>query len=238
MKYLFFFLAGVFNFFYCSSQVSKKYTVPAGSTIAETIPFNELYVYPAFTEGQVYFKNGMSYPVKLNYNFLESQMQFIDPNGDTLNIADVKKIKYIAVAADTFYFDKVYLQQLAGNNTGKILVSEKLKVGDKQKISGYEMPTSTAAIDSYNTYVTGNHSYNLTTRENLLLAKESKYYLGDASNHLMDLNKKNIYKLFPLHENEVADYLKENSINFNKQEDVIKFSGFLFSLKEKQKKRH
>jgi hypothetical protein len=217
--------------FYYSNAQSTDFKVPAGSSIAESIPFNDLYLYPAFIDGQVYFKNGNVVPAKLNYNHYFAHIQFIATKGDTLNLADAGTVRYIKIGTDTFYYDKMYLQQLKGNSAIKLAVQERIKVLDKQKIGGYGQPTSVSAIDSYDRYQNSNQLFKLALNETVLLSKEKKFYLGDQFNHFMLLNKKNIYKLFSPKEKEIANYLKERSINFDQQDDVSKVFEFLSQLK-------
>lgn len=225
------------NFLYCFSSVaqeSKVFTIHAGSSIYEGLPPHELYLYPAFTEGQVYFQNGVSHSAKLNYNYFFGLMQFIDGKGDTLNIAGANTIKHIAIATDTFYYDKEYLQQLKSNNFFKLAAGEKIRVLDRQRIGGFGQPTSTGSINIYDRYANSHLLFKLTLQENLLLLKEKKFFLADTSNRFIPLNKKSVFKLFPYHEYQISTYLEERRVNFNKQEDVVRLAEFLFTLKRRK----
>jgi hypothetical protein len=70
------------------AQHPKTYTVPAGVEVKEIVPANEIYQFPEFLQGLVIFKDGKSAPGKLNYNRLRAEIQFIDPKGDTLSLAN------------------------------------------------------------------------------------------------------------------------------------------------------
>ena len=61
--------------------------IKAGMSFNESVSITDLYEYPQFVYGKVFFKPGDSSAGRLNYNRLLDQMQFIDFKGDTLNIA-------------------------------------------------------------------------------------------------------------------------------------------------------
>src|SRR5690349_1332243 len=96
-----------FALVYCLSlmtavgQSPKRYKVNPGQKITEAIPASEVYSYPEFMPGKVYLRNNTVSIVKLNYNSVLAEMQFINPQGDTLSVADEKLISIILVGNDT-----------------------------------------------------------------------------------------------------------------------------------------
>ena len=95
-----------------SAQKYEPVTVKAGMRVVDCFPFNERYRYPEFITGRIWVKSGVYSEAKLNYNFLNSEMEYIR-NKDTLAIANKKDIRFIVVAQDTFYYDKgYYLEQI------------------------------------------------------------------------------------------------------------------------------
>src|SRR5258705_3143099 len=102
------FLVVILSFSLCVvAQSRKSFSVNPGKKIVEEIPITDIYRYAEFKMGEVSLKNGTAANVKLNYNSVFGEMQYIDPkNGDTLSLAEEKNIKFIAVEKDTFYFDE------------------------------------------------------------------------------------------------------------------------------------
>src|ERR1035437_6392454 len=66
-----------------SAQKYEPVVVKAGTKILDYFPFQERYRFPAFTPGQITFKNGNVSTIKLNYNLLMDNMEFIQ-SADTL----------------------------------------------------------------------------------------------------------------------------------------------------------
>src|SRR5438105_3172680 len=116
------------------------------------------------------------------------------------------------------------------NGSIKLDKKQLIKVLDKQKIGAYNQPSSASSIDSYSTYSYGGRIHKLDIREDILLSKQTSYYLGDQYNHFLLANKKNLLRMFSSHENIIEKYLKENAVDFNNEEDLKKLIFFLQQL--------
>jgi hypothetical protein len=115
-----------------TAQTKKTFKIEPGQKIIDAIPAADLYSHPEFTLGTVQLKDASEVVVKLNYNKVFGEMQYIDPkNGDTLSLAEEKNIRFVAIEKDTFYFDEVWLQFVSGNSTLKIAKNKKLEMSNK-----------------------------------------------------------------------------------------------------------
>jgi len=232
---LFFFLSA-FVFLLNSIVVAQKrktYTINPGVKATEVIPTDEIFLYPNFTPGTVYYKTGPYSSGLLNYNFLIAEIQFIDPKGDTLSLADEITIDYIAFTRDTFYYDNGYLKFI--RNCGKFKLAQKqfFSIANKEKIGAMGIKTSSSSIDTY-TRLPGNNRFKsngLVAQEVLTLARNDLYYFGDKFNHFKRLNKKNLIEAYPAKGKEIRDYFKENSLKKITEEDMVKL---MESLSEKK----
>src|SRR5688500_2017083 len=189
-----FFLLSAFVFFLNSivgAQKRKTYTINPGIKVTEVIPKDEIFLYPDFTPGTVYFKTGTSSPGLLNYNYLMAEIQFIDLKGDTLSLADEGTIGYIANTRDTFYYDNGYLKFIRDCGEFKLAQKQFFVLANIEKIGAMGTKTSSSSINTY-TRLPGNYTSNgLIAQEVLTLARNDQYYFGDKFNHFKKLNKKN-----------------------------------------------
>src|SRR3989337_2980018 len=188
-----------------AAQKRKTYTINPGVKATEIIPNDELFLCPYFTPGTVYFKSGTYSPGLLNYNFLIAEMQFIDPKGDTLSLADEKTIGYITISRDTFYYDGGYLKFI--RNCGKFKLAQRqfFVIVNTEKIGAMGIKTSSSSIVTY-TRLPGNYKNNgLIAQQVLILARNDLYYFGDKFNHFKSLNKKNLIEAYPVKEKEIRD---------------------------------
>ncbi|MDB5248205.1 MAG: hypothetical protein JWQ40_2599 [Segetibacter sp.] len=210
-----------------TAQETLKFTVPAGESISSILADTIIFKHPNFVYGGVYFKNREVSNALLNYNLLLGEIQFIDQKGDTLSLADENNIKYITVGKDSFFYSKGFIQLVTANDAVKLGVIEKLTLADKKKIGAYNQPTTRSSTRSYSSVSINNQRSLLSMSEEMVFTKERKYYLGDRFSKFLELNKKNLYKMFSANYTEIESYLKENAIDFNKKDDVIKLSSFL-----------
>ena len=207
-------------------QTSEMITVKAGQSLYDV--HKEIYRYPNFNDGKVYYLDGRLSAGKLNYSFISEAMQFISPTGDTLSLADEPTIKYITIENDTFYYDKGYLEGLLNAGTAKLAVKQKIKFKDTYKIGAFGTASPTVRTENEKTYM-GDNRYNLIIAEDLIFVKEKEYYLNVRFRDFVVVNKKNLIKLFPNQKDNIESFLKENNINLRVENDLKKLMQYLVS---------
>ena len=216
------------------AQDSTLVTIKTGHTVNDVLTSGDIYYYPEFTNGNVYFKGGEKAVAKMNYTRLFDQMLFIDPKGDTLALADEKIIKFIIIERDTFYYDEGYMRLIADDGGIKLAVKEIWVVADVRKIGTHNRPTSTVAISSLTSITNGKDaakSKDLILNEDIVLRKETQYYFGNEYGHFVPATRKRLLQLFPKGQRRIGNYLKDSKVDFNKKDDVEKLYQFLSQLK-------
>lgn len=221
-----FLIASVFG------QTRNHYKVNPGQKITDAIPASEVYSYPEFTPGKVYLRNNTVSAVKLNYNSVLAEMQFINPKGDTLSVADEKMISIILVGTDTFYYDNVYLRLVSHEGKIKLAHSQYFEMSNREKAGEFGQPSggSVQTYTSMSSVASQTSTKPLVANEFLTMAKRSVYYIGDEFNSFKVANKKNVLEMYSKNENEVKTYLKEKKVDFNKEEDLKQLIIFLKNI--------
>jgi len=217
---------------YCCRSHAQDSTIviKAGTTFNESVSVTDLYQYPQFVYGKVFFKPGDSTVAKLNYNKLLDEMHFIDFKGDTLSIANEATIRSIRINNDVFYYDNGYVNLIKDTNGIKLAAKQTLRVASKNKIGAYDQASPTSAISSYGTLIEQKSIYKLVPREDIILAKKTLYYFGDKYNRFVWATRKNLLQQFSKQSGTLSAYLKENKVNLNNSEDLEKLLQFLASL--------
>ena len=211
-----------------SAQKKERFTVMAGTKVEDCIPFQQMYRYPEFTEGKVFFKNGAHSGSKLNYNFLLGEMQYIQAK-DTLSIANEKDISLVTVAGDTFYFDNGYLELISGGQI-KVCLKQFFELIETVKKDSYGSAGSGSATDSYSTLQTPGKNYNLVINHDRIFEKTLKYYMATPTSGFVFFNKKQVMQLFPQKKDAIQNYLKSNKVDFNSRNDLLRFADYLRTL--------
>ncbi len=151
MKAFLLFLFALIYYTELFAQKNKVVTVRAGTNIMDVLSTADVFYYPHFTSGKVFFKEGTGTDAKLNYNRLVDEMHFISTKGDTLALANENNIKYIAIGNDSFYYDHGYLTLLASGNLLKLALKQIWIIADTRKVGAYNTTNNTASITSYAT---------------------------------------------------------------------------------------
>jgi len=216
--------------FSLSAQKNDLITVRSGHRILDYFPFQERYRYPEFMVGKVFFKNNVFSVFKLNYNYLLGEMEFIQ-SGDTLIIANKKDMKYIQVAGDTFYYDKIYLEHIAFIGNMEITLSQYYKLKEIQKKDAYGVSSAGSATQTYGSLPSDGNFYKLSANEDLIFQKIREYYLSTGNSGIIPFKKKHILQVFPQYADDIKNYLKSNDVDFSSGDDLVKLSGFIAGLK-------
>ena len=212
-----------------SAQKYETVTVKAGMRVVDCFPFAERYRYPEFVIGRIHFKSGVYSETKLNYDFLNGEMEYLK-NKDTLAIVNKKDIRFVVVAQDTFYYEKGYYLELISGGTVKVVMKEYIKLKETQKQDSYGTSSSGSSTTSYGSLPVGGNFYMLTANEDMVFQKTREYYLSDQSGRFVSYTKKNVIQLFPQHEDKIKAYLKSNKVKFDNRDDLIRLADYLSAI--------
>ncbi len=211
-----------------TAQKGKTFIVNAGLRVEECIPFNERFRFPEFTAGKVTFKNGTISQAKLNYNYVVSEMQFLQGK-DTLSIANEKDILGIIIAGDIFIVNKGYLELIFDDKV-QVGIKQYFNLMDVRKKDPYGEIGSGAATDSYSSLHSNGQYNKLTVNQNRIFQMVSEYYLAASSREFVPFTKKKVMQLFPKNKTDIEDYLNSNKVDFDSRIDLVRFAEYLSKL--------
>ena len=211
---------------------SSYITIKSGNKVEEVLKPADIYYYPQFTNGQVFYRGGTKGTAKLNYTRVHDEMLFINPTGDTLALGNEKTIKFIVIGRDTFYYDEGYVKIISDNKEVKFAEKQVWVVVNLRKPGPHNSTSSSASVTSVRSYRDGNEvtRNNLTLNEDIVLRKETQYYIGDEYYRFVRPVKKKLHQLFPKEERSLDNYFKANQVDINKKEDLEKLFHFLTDL--------
>ena len=212
-----------------SAQQVKNFTVSAGQSFVDVLSHDELFRYPKFIKGITVYKDGTTTSEKMNYNFVQGEMIFLNSRNDTLVITKKDAISQIILAEDTFYVSNGYYEQIAGNKTVMLLVHKYIKLVNVKKEGAYGTSNSTGSVDSYSSLSANNNSATLKLKvsEDMDFAIMTDFYFSKNSSEFVLARKNSILKLFPEKDEMIKEFIKSQSIRFNEKDDIIKLTEFL-----------
>jgi hypothetical protein len=210
-----------------SAQKNKTVIITAGTKMLDYFPINERYRYPEFLPGQVFMKNGQGSDLKLDYNFLSGEMEFILEK-DTMYIAKVKDIKYVVVL-DTFYYDNGYIEVISPG-TLRVGLRQYVKIKDILKKGAYGSVNRGSSIDTYSSVFADGNSHDLIPNEDIEVQMMYEYFISYKAGSFLEFSKKNAIQLFPQKEDDIKAYLKTHKVDFESRNDLLRFTEYLRSL--------
>lgn len=182
------------------------------------------YKFPAYTKAGITFNDGAKASARVNYNNFKQVMSYIGGNGDTLEIANPGDIKYIAVGADSLFYDTEngYFQWVATSPTARLVAKYSFKEGPRALVGAFGTASPAKHVESRDAFLNsdGVSTKQLGKNEEVTFIKETTYYISPINTtNFVVASKKNIERLFP--KKKVEDFIKENRINLNKEQDLI-----------------
>jgi hypothetical protein len=211
-----------------SAQNNKPFTVLAGTRVEDCIPFQEMYRFPEFLDGQVFMINGATVKTKFNYNLLLNEMQYLKST-DTLSIANNNDVRLIAIEGDTFYFDKGYLEQIYSRSI-KVAIKQYFKLKEIQKRDSYGTAGSNSATDSYSSIIADGQSHKLISSHDRIYQKVIEYYIATAASGFVPFTKKKVIQIFPQNKKNIDAYLKSNKVDFDSKDNLLRLAEYLNGL--------
>lgn len=210
------------------AQKNETVIVKAGTRVIDNFPIDVRYLYPEFTNGTAVFKNNKVYSTAFNYNFLSSEMEFINAK-DTLVIADKADLLLVIVAKDTFYYHNGFLEKIR-NDMFEVYVKEQFVLKDIRKKGAMGTVNRSAASESYDYWLTGYETKELVTDIDLAYQKEEIYYFSISGKDMVRFNWLNIINSVPGKKDVLKNYISAVKMDFNSREDILKLSEIVNKL--------
>lgn len=181
----------------------------------------EQYKYPGFLSSRIYLNNGDTAIGRLNFNYFDQTIRYINEKGDTVAIGNEKDVSFVTIASDSFFYDHGFYEWGASSAKARLAVKHTLKLAERNIIGAFGTSSPAKNIQNVDK-ILGATSYNLQPNEELVFQREITYYISiikGLKNNFVTINKKNLKELFP--EKDIDNFIKENKLNLNKEEDVL-----------------
>jgi hypothetical protein len=216
-------------------QSLPVYQVPKGAITTAIVPLADQYRYPAFREANVTYRTGTLPGVKLNYNYLYGEMQFIDERGDTLALANEENIRYITLGEEVFYHlpGSGFVEVVADLPVAGLARQAGLQIMDRADLyqnTGFHASAGTASGPGSGTYLGSAPSYRqLFTQpapQDLKIYRQEHFLIIDRNKRFYPTRKMTLLQLFPRHKRGINEYWKAYQPNLRKESDLIALLEF------------
>ena len=204
----------------------------SGEDVSKRVSQQIQYVFPEFTNGDVYYIGMPKISGNLNYNMLVGEMQFVE-NGQVLALANVEKVLLVNIDNRKFYRLKnnEFAEELYSTGSCFLRAIYRGNAVTHGKKSAYGTTSSTASITSYSTFNANNQTHNLNVIEDVLVSVNNFYYLvGTNGKYRLIKNVKAFTKLFPKYKSQIEAFVREHNTKFNDRDSLISLLAFCSTL--------
>ena len=192
-------------------------------------------IFQNFEKGRVVFKTGTIYSANLNYNMMQEQMVFLNPDSTIMAIANPLEVavviigerRFLPVSAKGDFYEEIQ----AGK--GSFFVQRKAVMLSAGKAAGYGGYSQTSSVSSYGSIEINGTPVKLKPNEKFMMKTDSIFYLKSGNSYKKFFSAKALGKLFKGHESEIEEYANTQAINFRKTADVARIVEYGYSLSEK-----
>lgn len=187
------------------------------------------YIFPDFTDGFVFNKDGGRITAKLNYYTIEQKMLFKDAEGKLMEFGVPESVE--AVSINDRYFvnsgNGPFYEQIAVGET-HYYVQWSAKVLSSGKGVGYGGYSSTTAVTNISGIGSSGDYTPLKPDEKVMTLTSSSYYLKVKNNYSKINSLKTLVKLFKKHQSEIEGFVNDQKIDFTKASDIAKVAEFCY----------
>lgn len=204
------------HFHFCTAQTGF-YNLPSHTPQPAAVAQpDSVYRFPSFEYGKVTFATGFSpdEQLRFNYNLFTGQMDMINSKGDTVQVEQIKELKFISVG-DRLFFHSYKVGYL------EILHESNVSLGVLNLL-----------VDAFPPQ--GNHTYLQSTKgtkSDPYFKNQATYYFVEADNKIHKASPSSVRKLFYDQKKLAKAYIDQHKIDFEIEGDLIKLLTYCGSVK-------
>ena len=210
-------------------QAPATLRLKPGEDIRTSAWRDSLYRFSSFLDGRAILISGPSPKYKMNYNLLSGDMEFLNPEGDTMVLKKTPEVKLVTVGGHVFFLEPTH-------GYIEILIQQRLALGVKK-----EFAIARKDVEASNGYTTSSdntgavvafrgNSRSSTSNADLLVQMNNTYFFVDQKNEAHPATKASLMKLFPDDHDKLKSYLKEQHTDFKQKDDLAKVLTFCNGL--------
>lgn len=225
------------------TQMEDLLKLPAYTDLSEVEWVDNIYLFPEFNQSKILFSTGFSTSEEFlgNYNLYFGTIDFINGEGDTLQVTPTKLMSTFDIGGHTFYLATGYgyiqiLQQgtvslgvhrilnseIIGSGLGKERYERSPQYRNRSgKFAFHDPGIPYKYLTDYRGERSGYDRY---------YRKSAWYYFIDKEDRVFVASKYSILKIFRGHKKEINEYLQQNDTEFSNEHDLRSLLTFCASL--------
>jgi hypothetical protein len=192
---------------------NRMVTVANGTRIRDAFTYSDIYLFPTFYSGVIYYRDNQTAFGQMNYNRFTGAIDFIKGK-DTLELAHPEAIKSVELQKNIFYyqFGTGYILYLNGTDAAAFGRMEKVYL-TREKGSRF-FPSSVGAYNYFDNPVSGKGTSIIYAK------KRTEFYFANKNGFFVRPTEKNVVEIYPKKKDIISAYLTKHHVNFKKEKSL------------------
>lgn len=186
--------------------------------------------FPKYSNATIVYKNGTSTQEKINYNFVEQSLYFVDKKDNQVKVVgNTDPIALIRVEERRYLIDADGLKEVVGEEP-LVYVQLKAKTKAKPKTIGYGGSDGVAAVTTYSEFKAGGQISILENKTYEVSSVYKVYWVVKNNKRKLITNFKQLQKLYPKNRAQISNYIETKNLDFDNATqfvDLIKYAESL-----------
>lgn len=194
-----------------------------------------IYLFPDFTQGTVLMKNRAKTTALLNYDATNRKMMFKQGN-DLMILTNAASVDTIYIGERRFIpIRNHFFLECIPCRHGTVYVNWLLESKYQGQKGAYGQVSHAIKAENINTSYWTNNSYEKESPDIYEQENNNEYWLYMNGKFVNCKSKKTLKKLFPGHQTEIEEYIKEKKVDFSKTLSVISLLDYCMGLGKERK---
>jgi hypothetical protein len=187
------------------------------------------YLFPDFTIGNVKMKNNKRQTYNLNYNTVSGKMVY-EQNGKRYDIVNLTMIDSIYLQNSRFVQVKDVFYEVLLIAPISLFVQYNGKLLPAGTQAGYGGTSQLSSTTRLTSFQSSSGTLNMELPADYIIKVDDIYWIRKDSNMMSFQSERQFLKIFPLKEEELKHFIKQNSIKFYEQSNLTKLVEFCNTL--------
>jgi hypothetical protein len=186
--------------------------------------------FPSYSNATIAYKNGSSTQEKINYNFAEQRLYFVDKKDNQIKVvSSTESIALIRMGDRKFLMDVDGLKEVVAEDP-LIYVQMKAKTKAKAKTIGYGGSDGVASVTTYSEFKSGGQISILENDAYEVSSVYKIYWIVKNNKRKLITNFKQLQKMYPKNKEQISNYIETKNVNFDNVTQFVDLVKYAESL--------
>ena len=201
----------------------------SGLAQPDSIKNPEQFMFPDFPIGVVKLKTGEKIPLKLNYNVAREKMVFLQ-NSQVFDLTEYESVDTIYIQKRRFVpVNRVFYETLV-NGPVSLFIQHRAAIIQPSRPAAYGGTSQVSSSTYINNMRLGGETFRMRNKQEITVEPDPAIWIRKTNEMHAIANKKALLKVFPEKKSEISEYIRQNHLNVEYPDDMIRLIRYINTL--------